>query len=211
MATITFYADSGLGGAFDIDLGGSGLGFYGAGGFGSSVAVGSYQDNTYVTNAVGTLNGGNANNVKWTHSGSGDLGSNNLLLRHIPNVQATLKIGFAHTSAIQVQNAELRIYNGSDIDLGADGVTTKAAELIHVNPADGVPLGSGDTTWSTPSGTYQPLGLAQSPGESGLYAGNGTTSVHASVLHNWYVALSARPDTIGSKTDYSMYFSCEYL
>ncbi len=41
MATIKFYADGGLDGDFDIDMAGSGIGFYGSGGFGGSVAVAS--------------------------------------------------------------------------------------------------------------------------------------------------------------------------
>jgi hypothetical protein len=29
--------------------------------------------------------------------------------------------------------------------------------------------------------------------------------------HDWYVALSAEPNTIGSKTQYGLYFTLEYL
>lgn len=32
-----------------------------------------------------------------------------------------------------------------------------------------------------------------------------------STRHDWYVALSASPDSIGSKTDFGMYFTLEYL
>ena len=44
------------------NLSGSGLGFYG-GGFGYSVAVGSYQDTTFITSSVGTTQGPQCNNV----------------------------------------------------------------------------------------------------------------------------------------------------
>lgn len=212
MAAIKFYADSGLGGPFDIDMAGSGLGFYGSGGFGASVAVGEYQDNTYVTDAAGTSQGPQANNVKWTHANSGEIsGGTNLHLQDIPNAQSTVNIRFTHGSAVQVQNAELRIYDRVTITEAASGVTTKAYECLHPSATQSGQLGSGDTTWTTPAGSGTTLSLAQSPGESGAYAGNGTGSTHTDTQHDWYVCLSARPDSIGSKTDYGMYVSLEYL
>lgn len=212
MAQIKFYADSGLGGDYDVDLAGSGLGFYGSGGFGASVAVGSYQENTYVTDANGALQGPQGNNVKWTHANSGELsGATNLNLKDIPNAQASLKVSFTHSSAVQVQNVEMRIYDRVTITVGASGVTTKAYETLHPSPLQTGLLGSGAAAWTTPAGSGVTLSLAQSPGESGLYAGNGTTSTHQDDRHDWYVCLSARPDSIGSKTQYGMYVSLEYL
>ena len=32
-----------------------------------------------------------------------------------------------------------------------------------------------------------------------------------SLRHDWYVALSASPESIGSKTDFGLYFTLEYL
>jgi hypothetical protein len=32
-----------------------------------------------------------------------------------------------------------------------------------------------------------------------------------STRHDWYIALSASPDSIGSKTDFGLYFTLEYL
>jgi hypothetical protein len=212
MATITFYADSGLGGDFDVDMAGSGLGFYGSGGFGASVAVGAYQENTYVTDANGAAQGPQVNNVKWTHANSGELsGSTNLNLKDIPNAQASLNIRFTHTSSVQVQNAELRIYDRVSITAGASGVTTKAYETLHPSPLQTGLLGSGGTSWSTPAGSGSTVSLAQCPGTSGLYAENGSTSTYSDTQHDWYVCLSARPDSIGSKTQYGLYMSLEYL
>jgi hypothetical protein len=36
-------------------------------------------------------------------------------------------------------------------------------------------------------------------------------SLHSSARHDWYVALSSEPESIGSKTQYGLYFSVEYL
>ena len=34
---------------------------------------------------------------------------------------------------------------------------------------------------------------------------------HQSTRHDWYLAISASPDSIGSKTQYGLYFTLEYL
>jgi len=211
MALVTFFVDDDLSGEFDINTAGSGLGFYGYGGFGNSVAVGEYQDNTYVTDGNGSLQGPQCNNVKWIHASSGQLsGGVDLGLQYIPNAKATMNVRFTNDTAVQVQSAELRIYDRTSINSPASGVTTKAYECIHVSPSTAV-AGSGLTTWTTPGGSGTTLSLAQSPGISGLYAGNGSASVREDTRHDWYVCLSASPDSIGSKTNYGMYFSCEYL
>lgn len=215
MATIAFYIDPGLGdGDFNIDSGGSAIGFYGAGGFGASVAVGSYQENTYSTDSNGAVQGPQANNVKWTHANSGEIsGSTNLNLLDIPNANATMNIRFTHTSDVQVQNAELLIYDRTTTTSAASGVTTQAYQCLHPSTSQSGSLGSGAATWTEcdGSGSSTGISLAQSPGTSGLNAGNGSTSTTADDRHDWYVCLSASPDSIGSKTQYGMYFSLEYL
>jgi len=51
--------------------------------------------------------------------------------------------------------------------------------------------------------------LANSPGISGFYAQDGNDGISA-VQHDWYLAISAAPNTIGNKTQYGLYFSLEY-
>ena len=36
-------------------------------------------------------------------------------------------------------------------------------------------------------------------------------SSHISDQHDWYLAISSEPESIGSKTEYGLYFTCEYL
>lgn len=213
MAAINFYINTG-GADYDIELGPSGLGFYGDAGFGASVPVGTYQGRTFVTDGNGVSQGPEAQNVKWQNAGSGILGQtgSGIGLQAIPNYQATLNIRFSHDSAVQTQSAEMRIYDRSDINEGAVGVTTKAAEIIHPNVTQG-PTGSGDSQWITPAGSGTTLSLANSPGRSGEWAGDGVSVVSSrpDLIHDWYVALSASPDSIGSKTSYGLYVSLEYL
>ncbi len=198
------------------DLAGSGLGFYGSAGFGSSVNVGSYQDNTFITDSTGALQGPKANNVKYVHSASGDLGSGDVrVLQGIPNELATVNIRFTHTSAVKVNNASTRVFDRVNINAPASGVTTYVAEIIHPWSTP-TPLGSGSTSWKhlggsggTISGvTYDaPLSMTPSPGLSGLSPnGSNTTSTR----HDWYEVLSASPDAIGSKSQYGLWVTLEY-
>lgn len=194
------------------DLSGSGLGFYGDSGFGASVRVGEWQGRTFITNSTGTSQGPEVDNVKYLNAGSGILGQtgSGIALTAIPNYQSTLNIRFTYDTAVKVQNAVFRIYDRSDPNRAASGVTTKVAEIIHpsITQANN---GSGDTVWATPGGSGVTVSLAPSPGISGMYAGNGADGQWTDVQHDWYLAISASPDSIGSKTLYGGYISLEFL
>lgn len=206
MANITFYADSyGI-----LNMNGSGLGFYGSS-FGSSVAVGSYQDTTFITDANGTVQNEQVNNVKWMHPSSGSInGAAPVSLLSIPNYLATLNISFSHGTAVQVQNWRVYAYDRTSYNNLPSGVTTKIAELIHPDTVQN-PNGSGDSTWVTNPGTGVIMYVAQSPGESGVYAADGATSTRADTRHDVYLAISQSPDSIGSKVLNGLYVSLEYL
>lgn len=206
MASIDFYADE-----FGVtNLGGSGLGFFGSS-FGDSVDVGEYQDTTFITDGNGLVEGPQVNNIKYTHPNSGSInGAGSVVLTAIPNYLATLNIKFTHSSAVQVQNVKARIYDRSSINNPASGVTTKMAELIHVDTIQNN-NGSGDSSWATPAGSSVVVTLAQSPGQSGFYAGGGAVSTREDTVHDWFLAISASPDSIGSKTNFALYCELEYL
>lgn len=199
--SIDFYSNN-------IAIGGSGIGFFGSAGFGSSVAVGEYQSSTYITNENGTLQGAEINNVKYVHPSSGLSGASTLALRNIPNYKATLNVRFTSTSPVKTQNAQVRIYDRSNINNNPSGVTTKVVEIIHPSTSEAGLLGSGSTTWSTLAGSGTTLSLASSPGSSGL-SPSGINTVDT--RHDWYLAVSASPDSIGSKTQYGLWIQLEYL
>lgn len=203
MASISFFAtDFGI-----LNLNGSGLGFYGLS-FGNSVEVGSYQNSTWITNSNGTAQGNQVNNIKWTHPSSGSINElASVALLAVPNYLATLKIRFNHSTAVQTQNAKLRIFDRSSINNPASGVTCKVAEVIHVDAAQ-TATGSGSSTWNTPTGSSVIMSLTTSPGLSG-YSPNGPSTIDFN--HDWFVAMSASPDSIGSKTQFACYFQTEYL
>ena len=210
-ASLDFYAGDG-----NSIANGSGLGFY-AGTFSASVRVGQYNQTTFITNGAGTAQGPQVDNIKYHNIASGIVNSATgaIFLRNIPNADATLNIRFTYDSAINVQNVQVSIYDRNDTSKAASGVTTYVAEVIHPDGSQGGPIGSGAQTWTVFSGTTasngQTLTLAKNPGISGLSAGNGNNSHATAVRHDWYVLLSASPDSIGSKTQYGFYATLEYL
>ena len=145
---------------------GSGLAFYGSTA-GSSVQIGSFQDNSYVANADGSSYTEATNNIKYVNDGthpsgrcSAALTGGSVLtvgLSGIKSFQSTLGIQFSHTSEVKTQNCQLRIYDRSNINYPASGVNTKVAEIINFNgAADSVSqggtlssaaVGSGDLFW----------------------------------------------------------------
>tara|TARA_Y100000034_G_scaffold118955_1_gene160231 strand:+ start:396 stop:1013 length:618 start_codon:yes stop_codon:yes gene_type:complete len=205
MATIDFRSNDGF------SIGSSGLGFFGAAGFGASVKIGEYQDRTYITNSNGTAQGAEVDNVKFSHSGSGIIGPGasgvSIDLYNIPNYQSTLNIRFTHGSVIQTQNAVVQIYDRVNTANFPSGVTCKVAEIIHPELVQSV-SGSGDTSWITPSGATTTVPLIASPGLSGVRPNGASTS---GLQHDWYLAVASSPDSIGSKDKFGLYFSVEYV
>lgn len=205
MATIEFWAGEG---SQISNLSASGLGFYGDNGFGYSVAVGSWQGRTYITDSTGTSQGPEADNNKYLNSSGviiGQTGTGIHLLR-LPNSQSTLNVRFKHTSPVQVQNAKLYAYDRVHKNNDPSGVIVRAAEVIHPDTVQNH-VGSGDATWVTIAGSGSVLNLVASPGTSGL-SPNGTGT--SSVQHDWYIALSATPTSVGAK-EFSLWCELEYL
>lgn len=203
-ATITFFADE----AGIQNLNGSGLGFFGSS-FGQSVEVGAWQDSTYITDGNGVTQGPNVHNIKYVHPASGEVNGNpawNLLT--IPNRYATLNIRFQNDTAVKTQNVKLRIFDRSNINNSASGVTTKVAELIHPDINQAAANGSGDSTWNTPAGSSVIMDLISSPGTSGLRPNGPQTS---DTRHDFYCAISSSPDSIGSKNLYGLFVELEFL
>ena len=240
MAEINFYANnvtatssSGDAGYIQINhTAGSGLGFYG-GGYGISVPVSTFQDTTFTTNSDGTATDYiQLHNTKYDAGNSGVLADGNSIanLNNVPNYLAPLNIRFTHSSAVKVQNCKLRIFDRNDIAKHASGVSTMVYEIRHPSALQSVTnlnfRGRTDNTWvefdAEDSDNPADMTFTSSPGMSGLNTdstdtdtakGYSTTtgSAHTSARHDWYAALSASPHSIGSKTQYGLSFTVEYL
>jgi hypothetical protein len=189
-----------------VNLGGSGLGFYGPS-FGQSVQVGQHQDTTFITNSNGTLQGPQANNNRWTHPASASVnGASSISLLAVPNFLSTLNIRFTNSTPVRTQNARLYIFDRSNINNNPSGVTCRVAQVVHPDPVQNV-NGSGSSVWETPRGSSF-MNLIASPGMSGNRPNGASTT---SARHDWYTALSPSPDSVGSKELFGLYFECEYL
>lgn len=223
-----------------IDHATSGIGFFG-GDFGLSVPVDSYQDTTFITNSDGTSQAEQLQNTKYSSISGVKFNTNNEKDNNvIPNYYAPLNIRFEHNEAVRVKNCQLRIFDRDDITKNASGVTTEVYEVRHPDSTEGAAKalnhrGNSNHEWvrfmyDGVDNTVTPLDLTESPGTSGLNgnsdtdqaAYNGGTldntlpytfegNAHQSLRHDWYLALSASPDEIGSKTDFGLYFTVEYL
>ena len=224
MASINFYAAGNT-------IATSGIGFFG-GSFGQAVEINKFQDTTYITDSAGTIQGAAVNNIKYNSDTTAYAPSivPPTGIHRIPNDKASLNIRFTHSSTVRTQNAKLRIYDRVNKNYAASGVVTRVAELLHTSATYDVE-GSGDTTWygsATGAGSPNPsdrlatgtntvggsgivVPLAQSPGPSGHYAGDGASNTGQYTQHDWYVAITASPDSIGSKTQYGLYVELEYL
>lgn len=219
---------------------GSGLGFYGST-YGISVPVGAQQLTTYVTNDIGTDQGTQLNNTAMATSGtletSGTVRVNNNLpipLDKLPNFLCPLNLRFTHETPVRVQNCKLRIFDRNDIEKPASGVTTYVYEARHPSTNQTVTSlnfrANKDSSLSdgfrwtefNPLFAQLDMPLTSSPGVSGLNTNTTDTDPnlgyssqsgisHESLRHDWYVALSSEPESIGSKTNYGLYFTIEYL
>jgi len=206
-AAIDFYHGNGT-----TALSTSGVGFYGAT-FGSSVQVASFQDSTFVTNSNGTVNGGALNNNKYVGTSSGVQvnGDSTVNLNTVALASGSLNVRFTFDSVVMTQNGQFRIMDRVDADAPASGVTSEVAQLCNggsgVNQSTGAAQ-AGHNGWMALAGSGTVMTLLSSPGSGGLSPnGTGTTDTR----HDFYLALSASPSSIGSKTSFGGYLALEYL
>ena len=182
---------------------------------------------------VGTATDGNEGQVQV------DGGTSKTNLKNLPNYQCPLNIRFTHTDAVKVQNCKLRIFDRNNINKAASGVVTYVFESRHPAVETSVVglthRGTAGHYWTKYDPLLDPTSkdtiFTPSPGVSGLnsttadealtskFPNAGVTSpaptftgtLHSSKQHDWYAAISAQPTEIGSKTNYGLYFSLEYL
>ena len=239
MAEITFYANiagqpSSSDGQVINHSAGSGIGFYGSN-FGVSVPIGTRQLTTFVTDSIGTSEGSQLNNTTMVSSGDQNVigtvsvnGAGAINLDRLPNYLCPLSVRFTHTEPVRVQNCKLRIFDRNDIDNHASGVVTYVYEARH--PSSLQSVSNLSHRGRTPNSWYEfdsldamtDMPFTSSPGASGTNTNTQDTSsalgylstsgsLLSSSRHDWYVALSSEPVTVGSKTQYGLYFSVEFL
>jgi hypothetical protein len=165
---------------------------------------------------------------------------NRQLLKSLPNQKCPLNVRLTTDdgTAVSVRNCKLSIYDRVNINNHASGVTTYVYEARHPLPTDGTQYAlahvssrtdpSHHTWFEFSQGNPIDMLLTDSPGISGFNTQGGNVSHlaglsvsqqanfnlgsnHESSRHDWYIAISSSPDSIGSKQDYALYFEAEYL
>lgn len=165
--------------------------FAGASGFDSKITVGAYNDTTHVKSNVGAndSSANTPNNVKFvSQSGGGggdsqaNWGDGTEDLDQITNAEATFKINFSHGSAVITEDAIFYAYDGSTPSAVPTGVTFVAAEV-------------GDTNWTAAEGSGAALTI------------NDDT---AATSHDYYIAASVSPDSVGLKDAFTLRVELTY-
>lgn len=196
--TIKWYPGDNIGNAsFEILPAASGgfntVGFFGAS-FGFSIRVGEFNQTTIRTNANGTSNGGSMPNTRFASATGAWVGLSEIHLEEIEDSESTIGIRLITDSTVGTQNASFRAFDRSNINNDPSGVTIRAAQILKPNP---VIRGSGDASWTAIAGSGVTLSLADQNG--------------AATTHDWYIALTATPNSIGEKTNIGFYFETEFL
>ena len=163
-------------------------------------------------------------------------GGSEIDLASLPNMSCPLNIRFITDNTtdtpVRVQNCKLRVFHrGLGIDTHAEEVSTYVYEARHPSNTQGVDQlnhraysGNSWFSFEPDDGVPPDMELTASPGAQGKNSGGeaeNTASTkswvtnqgasHASNQHDWYVAISSEPETIGSKTNYALYVTMEYL
>jgi hypothetical protein len=157
---------------------------FAGGSFDGSIIVGSHNDSTHVKGSGGAddSSGNTPNNVKYISSTQGDWGDGTEGLGSMTTGEATLKINFAHGSAVSCSSVTFYAYDDTTTTNGPTGVTFYAAE-------------QGDSSWTNAEGS----GSALSLDDSG-----------SSTSHDFYVACSCSPDSVGTKGDFALRMELTY-
>lgn len=194
----------------------SGLGFFGSIGFDASLAIGTYNGRTFVTNAIGTIQGFEANNNKYksstevTHGQSGS----GITLTRLPNELVTANIRFTHGLSIFTQNVKIYIFDGTfDGTLAnklvpAENLIFQIAEIRHRDNLQTTVSPYSDPSWTNVSASGSNwITLVSSPGIKGQREGGFEV---LSTRHDWYVTMSCTPTQLGNK-QFGVTVDLEYL
>jgi hypothetical protein len=160
--------------------------------FGDAITVGSYNDSTQVLDSDGTTDNSAANtpvNNKFISQAGGtegdsqiDVGAGTVDLDTILDGDCALKINFAHATAVALTNVDFFAYDGTTPATGPTGVDFRCAE-------------SGDINFTEAEGSGSKLSLDDSA---------------SSTSHDFYIACSASPTSVGEKTDFKVRLELTY-
>jgi hypothetical protein len=181
MATFTFT----LQGSSDTVIGATDrLQFAGASGFDSKVTVGAYNDSTHVKSSADAndSNGNTPENNKYVSGTTADWGDGVENLNLITEAECALKINFSDAASVEITDAIFYAYDGSTTTAVPTGVTFQAAE-------------QGDAAWTNAEGSAAAVTLADQA---------------AATSHDYFIAVSASPESVGLKSAFAIRVELTY-
>lgn len=165
------------------------LGFFGAGGPGNSVAVGSYQEEIWRTDKLGN-DEGQGLSTKFINSTTVEMSG---VQRTLPLAAASGAVVCRLVTGSDVQTQNTRLYavnlnasSGAIIGEAPDNITTKMAEIVD------------DNAWTD----------ASTDGANFLTF---TNQIVTADQHDFFAAISLKPDTAGTKSTFGFHFEVEYF
>lgn len=198
MATFTWNYYGGAGPAW-TDISTNTVVFSGSGGITTPITVGTWNDETHIGNGDPGTDQCGANhcrNVKYVSSTQFDLdggGTETLNDTNLVATECTLRIDFTDASSVATSNGRFYTFDGSTTTVEAVGIEAYAFEQ-----------GVSATTWTQVNDDSGNIG-GDNTGER-LALGDHS----ASTTHNFYVAVSARPETVGAKTEFDFGIALTY-
>lgn len=182
MATFTWY----LQGTTPTTIGATDILQFAKATFNSPVTINEYQDSTHIESSTGTdLSSGNSpKNSKYLTSSTVSInGGSSESLSGVTTANCPLKINFSHSTSVITYDADFYSYDGVATANAPTEVTFKAAE-------------QGDTNWTDAEGSASPCALDD----------NSTPATS----HDFYLLVSASPDTVGVKTAFKVRIELTY-
>lgn len=172
--------------------------FSGSGGLTTPITVGTWQDETHLGNGdPGTdqCGGTHCNNVKYVSSTQYDDGGGTETLNdtNLTTDECTIRIKFTDASSVATTNGRFYTFDASTTTVEAIDIEAYAFEQ-----------GQSATTWDQVNDDSGNIG-GDNTGER-LDLGDSSTST----THYFYIAISARPESVGSKTEFDFGVALTY-
>lgn len=166
------------------------LGFFGTGGPGNSVSVGSYQETTYRVDSDGNDQGEGVN-VKYINSTDAQVNGADSASLPFAVGSGSLVVRLTVGSSVQTQNG---LFYAVDLDAASGVVLGEAPNNMTVQAAEV----DQDSSFSDLS----------SDGSNSMSVAN---HVATALVHDWHVGVSIKPLTTGVKNSWGFHFSVEYF
>ena len=197
MATFTWNAYIGAGPAW-ADIGANTIVFCSSlTDLATNITVGAFQDGTHLGNGdpgADQCGANHANNVKYltgsTMSVNG-AGSEDITDANLAEIECTLKLNFAHGSAVALSSVLFYCFDGSTPATRATGLDVFCFER-----------GVSASAWTEIND--------DSGGQGGTGNGKSLESRSADTSHDYFLALSASPESVGAKTAFDFGISLVY-